>query len=62
MADELECPECDKTIESTDELEQAEEITEIETDGGDVNPYRDETGDLFLCSGCKRPLGFKRHD
>jgi len=55
------CPDCGNDIESTDDLEESEELTEIETDGKTVSPYRDKTGDLFLCGGCKRPLGFRRH-
>jgi len=61
MADTLTCPDCDREIESTEDIEKSEEITEIETEGGTVSPYRDGTGDLFLCGGCKRPLGFERH-
>lgn len=61
MADTLTCPDCEKEIETTDDLEAAEELTEIERDGGTVSPYQDKTGDLFLCGGCKRPLGFERH-
>jgi len=62
MADELTCPECDETIESTDDIEEAEELTEIETDDTSVSPYKDKTGNMFLCKGCKRPLGFERND
>jgi len=61
MPDTLTCPDCGDDIETTDDLEASEEITEIETEGDSVSPYRDETGDLFLCAGCKRPLGFERH-
>jgi len=56
------CPDCDKDIESTDDVEEGEELTEIATGGTDINPYRDKTGNLFLCGGWKRPLGFERHD
>ena len=62
MAEELTCPDCGKEIESTDDIEEAEELTEIKTDGKGVSPYRDKTGNMFLCKGCKRPLGFKRND
>jgi len=61
MPDTLTCPDCGDDIETTDDLEASEEITEIETEGDSVSPYRDSTGDLFLCAGCKRPLGFERH-
>ena len=61
MADTLTCPDCEREIESTDDLEESAEITEIETDGETVSPYRDTTGDLFLCRACKRPLGFELH-
>jgi len=61
MAETLTCPDCDKEIETTADLEESEEITEIETDGETVSPYADKTGNLFLCGGCKRPLGFERH-
>lgn len=62
MADTMSCPDCGNEIESTDDLEAGEELTEVATENGTVSPYRDRTGDLFLCGGCKRPLGFKRHD
>jgi len=61
MADELACPDCGNVIESTDDLEAGDEVTEIETEGETVSPYTDKTGDLYLCTGCKRPLGFERH-
>ena len=61
MPDTLTCPDCEREIESTEDLEESETVTEIETDGETVSPYKDKTGDLFLCAGCKRPLGFERH-
>jgi hypothetical protein len=61
MADTMTCPDCEREIESPDDLEESVTLTEIDTDDGTVSPYRDETGNLFLCAGCKRPLGFERH-
>ena len=61
MADTLTCPDCEREIESTEDLEKSATVTEIETDGETVSPYRDNTGDLFLCKACKRPLGFELH-
>ena len=59
MTESLFCPECEKEIESTDDLEEGGEITEIETeDDGAVTLF--ENHDLFLCEGCKRPLGTSR--
>lgn len=60
MADTLTCPDCEKEIETRDDLEAGEEITEIETVNQAISPYKDRTGNLFLCGGCKRPLGFER--
>jgi len=55
MADTLTCSECDKQIESADELER-EETTEIEVeDDGSFSLYGND--DLFLCKSCKKPLG-----
>ncbi|MDS0260591.1 hypothetical protein NDI56_14385 [Haloarcula sp. S1CR25-12] len=61
MAATMTCPGCGNDIESTDDLEESEAVTEIDTEGGTVTPYGDKTGDLFLCKACKRPLGFERH-
>ena len=61
MAEPLTCPDCEREIASTDDLEASVTVTEIETDDEAVSPYRDKTGNLFLCAGCKRPLGFERH-
>lgn len=61
MADTMTCPDCGKNIETADDLEEGEELTEIATEEGTISPYSDKTGDLFLCGGCKRPLGFERH-
>jgi len=59
MTDTLSCPECEKEIESTDDLEEGGEIAEIETDDdGSVSLF--ENHDLFLCEGCKKPLGVSR--
>lgn len=58
MSDDLTCTECGTEIESTEDLERTA-VPEIETDeDGGVNPYGNN--DLFLCSGCKKPLGVGR--
>ena len=54
---ELECSDCGTEIESTDDLEQTE-LPEVEADDGGVSLYGNR--DLFLCSGCKKPLGVGR--
>lgn len=53
-----ECPECGTEIESADDLEQTE-VPEIETDKENgVTVY--ENTDLYLCGGCKKPMGVGR--
>ncbi len=55
---EMECPDCGTEIESVSDLEQTE-VPAVETDDdGNFNLYDNE--DLYLCSGCKRPLGVGR--
>lgn len=54
---ELECSDCGTEIESTDDLEQTE-LPEVEADDSSVSLYGNT--DLFLCSGCKKPLGVGR--
>jgi hypothetical protein len=59
MSDTLNCPECDNEIESIDELERGDEITEVEeSDDGSISLF--ENRDLFLCKNCKKPLGMSR--
>lgn len=59
MAETLSCPECEKEIESTDDLEEGGKIAELETDDdGSVTLF--ENHDLFLCKDCKKPLGMSR--
>lgn len=53
-----ECPECGKQIESTEDLEQTE-VPEIQTDDDDNFSLHGST-DLFLCSGCRKPMGVGR--
>lgn len=58
MSDSLTCSECGKDIESTDDLERTE-VPAVETDeDGSVSLYGND--DLYLCSGCKKPLGVGR--
>lgn len=55
MADELSCPDCDKQIESADDLER-EEVPQIGINGDDsISLF--ESNDLFLCKECKNALG-----
>jgi len=59
MTDTMSCPECESEIDSADDLEQAGSVTTVETtDSGSINLY--ESRDLFLCSGCRKPLGVSR--
>lgn len=58
MTDELVCPECNEEFESTDDLEQTE-VPELSVDEtGDVRLHGN--ADLFLCRGCKKPMGVGR--
>ncbi len=58
MSDTVSCPDCGTEIESADDLEQ-EDVPEIEThDDGSITLF--ENNDLFLCKGCKKPLGMSR--
>lgn len=58
MADELTCSECGKQIESTDDLER-EEVHGIEV-ADDKSFDLHGSDDLFLCSGCRKPMGVGR--
>ena len=59
MSDTIECPECEASIDSTDDLETEGEVAEIEPeDDGSFQLY--ENHDLFLCKNCKNPLGVSR--
>jgi len=59
MSDTLECPECDASIDSTDDLEAEGEVAEVEPeDDGSFQLY--ENNDLFLCKNCRKPLGVSR--
>jgi hypothetical protein len=59
MSNTLNCPECGTDIDSTDDLEAADEVTEIEPDeDGSFQLY--ENHDLFLCKSCRKPLGVSR--
>ena len=59
MADTLTCSECGNEVESADDLESNEEIAEIEVESnGSIRLF--ENRDLFLCKGCKNPLGFRK--
>jgi hypothetical protein len=59
MGDTLTCSECGNEVESADDLEAEEEIAELEVESnGSVTLF--ENHDLFLCKGCKNPLGFRK--
>lgn len=59
VTDTLECPECEASIDSTDDLETEGEVVEIEPeDDGSFQLY--ENHDLFLCKNCRKPLGVSR--
>lgn len=59
MGDTLTCPECGNEAESIEELESEHGVPEVEVqDDGSVSLF--ENHDLFLCKGCKAPLGFER--
>lgn len=58
MGDSVTCPECGAEVESMDELEKDHEVAEIEADDDGFNHYGNR--DLFLCKGCKEPLGVGR--
>jgi len=58
MTDTLHCQNCEKEIESTDDLERVE-APEVEPDGdGGFSLHGND--DLFLCRGCKKPMGVGR--
>ena len=59
MSDTLECPECEASIDSTDDLETGGEVAEVEPEeDGSFQLY--ENHDLFLCKNCRKPLGVSR--
>lgn len=52
------CPECGEAIESSADLE-TETVPEIEVeDDGSFDLYGNT--DLYLCKGCKKPMGVGR--
>lgn len=56
---ELECAECGNEIESAEDLVERE-VEQIETDeDGSVSVYGDKEN-LFLCEGCREPMGVGR--
>lgn len=55
--EQMECPECGNEIESTEDLEQTE-VPEFETDDDSFSLHG--STDLFLCSGCRKPMGVGR--
>ena len=57
MSDTLHCPDCDKEIDSTEDLD-TEQVPEVEGDEHSVSLF--ENRDLFLCKGCGKPLGVGR--
>jgi len=60
MTDSTECPNCGDQLETVDDLEETE-VTRIDTnDDGSFNLFGN--ADLFLCEGCKNPLGFRSND
>ena len=57
MGEGIPCPNCGDQLESTDDLEKTE-ISQIETEeDGSFHLFGND--DLFLCKGCKNPLGFR---
>ncbi|MFU8870120.1 hypothetical protein [Natronococcus sp.] len=58
MTSELACPDCETTIESKDQLEEGDEVSEIEFDGENLRLYRNRN--LLHCKNCKRPLGIPK--
>lgn len=57
MGDTLTCPECGNEAESIEELDAEHEVPEVDVqDDGSISLF--ENHDLFLCEGCKAPLGF----
>lgn len=59
MSDTLDCPECEASIDSTDDLEVEAGVPEVEADDdGSIHLY--ENRDLFLCANCRKPLGVSR--
>ncbi|MFW6317954.1 MAG: hypothetical protein ACOC06_05735 [Halorubrum sp.] len=59
MSDTITCPDCGEVAESIDDLERSGTVTEVaEAEGGRIRLY--ENHDLFLCSGCRKPLGISR--
>jgi len=58
MADTITCPECDAEVESLDDLEKHEEVHEVAGDGDSIELFG--TRDLYLCKGCRKPLGVGR--
>jgi hypothetical protein len=56
MSDTLTCSECGNEIESTDDLEH-EEVREMEVDEDDSSFSLYESSDLYLCEGCRNPMG-----
>jgi len=59
MGDTLTCPECGEEASSVDELEAEHDVAEVDVDDdGSITLF--ENHDLFLCEGCKKPLGFSR--
>ena len=59
MGDTLTCPECGTDAESMDDLETGHEVAETEPqEDGSLNLYGNK--DLYLCKGCKKPLGVKK--
>ena len=59
MTDELVCPECGEEAKSTDDLEQTAVPEVSENEDGGVSLH--SNADLFLCSGCKEPMGVGRN-
>lgn len=50
------CPECGNDIESADDFVQEGTVEEVESDGDSFSLYGNKR-DLFLCKGCRKPLG-----
>lgn len=59
MADTITCSECGNEVWSSDDLEAAHEVGEMEVDDdGSIHLF--DNRDLLLCKRCKNPLGVGR--
>ncbi len=57
MADEMSCPECGADVETTDDLEEAGTVEELEPKADGTFEFYGNKRDLFRCADCRKPLG-----